>query len=377
MPPSFGMVLGPWNHAADGGERLERAAGEAGLDHVTVVALSGPLVQWRQDERAETPLFVTEGGWHFPPTAKHYAGVGLRPVRARWLGTGDPLEGLCRQAERLGLRVVVRVDGLAAGVLPESAQLGRRNAWGQELATVGACPCNPAVRELVRATLDDLHRYRPAAVQLADDGPDPPLPALVGEALAWHPAAPTVAGLCFCPACRQIAERAGVDPLSAARSARVLLGQLARDPSSSATLRDDPVLGAYLAARATDHDAWLRRLAEADPQRRHWLLRPADAAEGRPTSPDIVLRWPTGGAAGVPGGTVGPPVDADLCAGHVAGWSVPAWRPVFGTAAELVRWVVEVTQRGATWFDFEGLDAAPPDAVTWLRQAVRYARRGA
>ncbi len=376
MPPSFGMVLGPWNHAADGGERLERAAGEAGLDHVTIVAVSGPLVQWRLDERSETPLFVTEGGWHFPPTAKQYAGVGLRPMRARWLGSGDPLEGLCRQAERLGLRVVVRVDGLAAGVLTESAQLGRRNAWGQELATAGACPCNPAVRELVRATLDDLRRYGPADVELADHGPDPPLPALVGEALTWHPAARAVAGVCFCPACRQIAERAGVDPLSAARSARVLLGQLARDPSMSATLRDDPVLGAYLAARAADHDAWLRRLAEADPQRRDLLLRPADAAEGRPTPLDVVLRW-TAGATGAPERTAGPPVDTDLSAEHVAGWSVPAWRPVFGTAAELVRWVIEVAQRGATWFDFEGLDAAPPDAVTWLRQAVRYARRGA
>ncbi|MEW6198993.1 MAG: hypothetical protein AB1601_10070 [Planctomycetota bacterium] len=376
MPPSFGMVMGPWNDAADGRVGLERAAGEAGLDHVTVLAVSGPLVQWRLDEHSETPLFVTEGGWHFPPTAKLYAGVGLRPVRARWLGSGDPLEGLCRQAERLGLRVVVRVDGLAAGVLPESAQLGRRNAWGQELATAGACPCNPAVRELIRATLDDLRRYGPADVELADDGPDHALPAPVGEALAWHPAARAVGAVCFCPACRQIAARAGVDPLSAARSARVLLGQLAREPSSSATLRDDPVLGAYLAARTADHDAWLRRLADADTQRRHLLVRPADAAEGRPTSLDVVLRW-TAGTTGAPGGTAGPTIAGDLSDGHIVGWSVSAWRPVFGAAAELVRWAAEATQRGATWFDFEGLDTAPPDAVTWLRQAVRYARRGA
>lgn len=376
MPPSFGMVLGPWNHAADGGERLERAAGEAGLDHVTVVAVSGPLAQWRLDERSETPLFVTEGGWHFPPTAKHYAAIGVRPVRARWLGTGDPLEGLCRQAERLGLRVAIRVDGLPTGVLPESAQLGRRNAWGQELATAGACPCNPAVRELVRATLDDLRRYGPADVELIDDGPDHPLPALVGEALAWHPVARAAGGVCFCPACRQIAERAGVDPLSAARSARVLLAKLARDPSSSAALRDDPVLGAYLAARAADQDAWLHRLADADPQRRHLLLRPAEAAEGRPTSLEVVSRWTTP-AASTPQRTAGPPIDTDLSGGHIVGWSVPAWRPVFGAAAELVRWVAGAAQRGAAWFDFEGLDAAPADAITWLRQAVRYARRGA
>ena len=189
MTAGFGMVLGPWSHAADGGERLERAAGEVGLDHVTVVAVSGPLAQWQLDERCESPLFETEGGWHFPPLAKHYAAVGIRPVRARWLGSRDALEALGKHAGRLGLRIVARVDVPAVGALAESAALGRRSAWGQEVPSAGLCPCNPSVRELIRATLDDLGRYDPVVVELADSGPDRRLSGLMGETVTWHPLA--------------------------------------------------------------------------------------------------------------------------------------------------------------------------------------------
>ena len=41
-----------------------------------------------------------------------------------------------------------------------------------------------------------------------------------------------------------------------------------------------------------------------------------------------------------------------------------------------MRTVHELVERGVTTILFDDLLAAPPDALTWVRQAVRFARRG-
>ena len=56
--------------------------------------------------------------------------------------------------------------------------------------------------------------------------------------------------------------------------------------------------------------------------------------------------------------------------------ALAVWRPAFREAAELVRLVAEAVGLGISAIDFEGLTEAAPEAVTWLKQAVRFARRG-
>jgi hypothetical protein len=56
---------------------------------------------------------------------------------------------------------------------------------------------------------------------------------------------------------------------------------------------------------------------------------------------------------------------------QITRWPVP---PVAST--HLVRVVGEWARQGVRHFDFEGLDTSPAEAVTWVKQAVRFARRG-
>jgi hypothetical protein len=340
MAAQFGIVLPLWSYAADGGVLLDRAAGEVGLDHVTVPVVTGPQAAFRLYCDAEKPHFHTVGGWHFPPTAKCYALAGVRPARAAWCGAADYLGRLQEHAGRLSLRLVLRVDVRAVPALVEhEPHLCQRNAWGQEVPSAGACACNPVVRELLRATLEDLRRYQPAAYELVEFAPDMAIDRAATRPLAWNAPLRRLADVCFCASCRQTAERAGIDADAAGRSVRVQIerGLGDRPPETN------PVVNEYIAARTADTSAWLAAVAASDQDRRY-LTR--------------LARFPEGPSAATDGLTL------------------PVWRPAFAEAAALVRTVADAVGSGGRFFDFEGLDEAPPDAVTWLKQAVRFARRG-
>jgi hypothetical protein len=377
MDTQFGIVVPLWSYTADGGALLERAAGEVGLDHVTVPVVTGALSAFRLAADPERPYFRTEGGWHFPPTAKLYGASGVRPPKAAWFGTADALARLREHLDRLHIALVVRIELRAVRILGErEPHLGQRNAWGQEVPPAGLCACNPSVRELLRATLEDLGRYEAKSVELANWRPDhvvwstPPRPA------HWRdPAIRQLLDTCFCPACRQTAERAGVEPDQAARRVRVCVQRLIdAPPGVEPSTEADEVVAAYCAARVADCGLWLQRLAQADAHRDCRLLDgpepPTSYGDLRPVAQLYRL-----------------PADSPLDKEHFerllqlqardrfAGWSLPAWRPCFNAAASLVFAVSAATAAGVRIYDFEGLDEAAPDAVTWLKQAVRFARR--
>jgi hypothetical protein len=345
---SVGIVLPLWSYAADDGRLLDHAAGEVGLDHVTVPVVTGVCSQFRLAEGCDKPCFHTEGGWHFPPNAKLYAAAGVRPPKARWFGSADHLARLREHVKRLGARLVLRIDLRAVQSLVEQAPLlGQRNAWGQEVPAAGACACNPHVRELLRATLEDLRRYEPAAHELANWMPDHAADCATARPLNWHTPVRRLLDICFCPACRQIAERGGADPDQAARSVRVRVEQqVTAAPEAQNTVPVDLVLRQYTAARVADCALWLRRLAETDADHRYHLIHALETP--LPYDP--------------------PPFDEIV--------RLPVWRPSFTAPAALVRLASDAVANGVRLFDFEGLDEAPPEAVTWLKQAVRFARRG-
>lgn len=377
MPGDFGVVYCLWDFAADEGRLLDAAAGEVGLDHVTVPAVTGAQTQFRLGLGGETPHFHTEGGWHFRPGAKAYAGCALRPSKARWAAGGDLLAQLRERAGRLGLKLVIRVDVRAVRALVDQERhLSQRNAWGQEVPFSGGCASNSELRELLRATLEDLQRYDPAAYEVVDWAPNSPVDRATSRPLDWHPAVRRLLDLCFCASCRQVVERTEVDPDQAARSTRVQVEQLLVQPPAhrDALPQEDPVVASYCAAQAADCCQWLQRLSENAPQRRWYLLR----AFGEPPLGNIapwvrLLRLPAGACGPLAGDEWSRRVQAFP---EISALALPVWRPTFSEATELVWLASEAVRAGVGLFDFEGLAESGPEAVTWLRQAVRKARRG-
>jgi hypothetical protein len=375
MGSEFGIVYPLWHYAADGEEFLDRLVGEVGIGHVVVPAVTGAVEQFRYGLETDAPYFHTPGGWHFPPAARLYGAAGARPVKARWFGHHDVFGRLREQLQRLGIELVVRVDLPNLRALVDSEpHLAQRNAWGQPMPPVGLCWSHPAARELLRATLEDLQRYGPIGVQLvpAPSYRDPDALSrsvgLLGLNLEGE------LGTCFCPACRQIAERDGLDAEAAARSVRVRTAREAAHPSG--TLVDGLASDEwddFIAAQADDFAIWLDHLAETD--KRWWyelVLRPdIIATKDDSSSLRQVVQWQLDFA-----------VDEEqakymLQVGRNCreAWSLPAWRPAFETGDQLVRIVRDAAGAGLARFDFEQVTASPPEVVTWLKQAVRFARR--
>lgn len=379
MGAEFGIVLPLWSYAADNGALLDRAAGEVGLDYVAVPGVTGPRAQFAlAPDRAE-PYFYTEGGWHFPPSAKLYAASGARPSKARWLATADHLNRLHEHAQRLRLRLVLRIDLRSVPALVEQEpHVAQRNAWGQAVSAAGPCVCNPNVRELLRATVEDLGRYEPAGFEVVDWMPDHAVDSSAFRPLTWNLVIRPLLDVCFCAACRQIAERAGIDADQAARSVRVRVARAAGLPAGTADKdAEDDVVAGYRSARAADCGAWLRWLAETDTAHRYQLLHAFETPAPFEESPLEEL-------VHLPVHAIEHALDDDRLAGLLRWattfqhwcWALPVWRPSFNVPASLVRLLTEAARAGVQTFDLEGLDEAPPEAVVWLKQAVRFARRG-
>jgi len=126
-------------------------------------------------------------------------------------------------------------------------------------------------------------------------------------------------------------------------------------------------------------EAWLRRLAESCPTQRRYLL--SDAR--RPQTILDLLPLAHSSAFGLLIRTPDPieptqrdeAADPRLWLDGACGAALPVWCPQVRQADQLVRLVTELTRAGAAFLDFEKLEEAPPEALNWLRQAVRFARR--
>lgn len=374
MPASFGIVHPLWDYAADEGALLERVAGAVGLEHVTVPVVTGPRTRFRLSPTVESPLFQTEGGWHYRLSTKSYATVGLKPKKARWFAGGDLLAQLRTRCSDLHLKLGLRLDlRMVHALVDEDRHLCQRNAWGQEVPFAGGCVSNPALRELLHATLGDLQRYEPASIQIVDWLPDCASDRATARPLDWHATVRTLLDVCFCASCRQIAQRDSVDADQAARSARVWVERLLGDAAAAQPFDEDPILRAYVDVRRADVALWLQRLAADGADRSRWLVRKFGEPVLGNCPPWVrLLRLPTEarGPLDAPGWQ---PLRTAL--GEISGLATPVWRPTFVSAADLVRFVSQAADAGVSMFDFEGLGEAPEEAITWLKQAVRKARR--
>ncbi len=361
MRMSFGLFLPLWSCAAADRDRLDALAGEIGFDELVVPALTGPVRTLRLAWPDPAPLFQSAGGWHYPVDPRGYVATGLRPVRARWCGPTDELARLREHAARLGLGVVLRAGFRHIPALAEAyPHLLVQNAWGQPDAAGGLCISQPQVRELLRAVLADLARFAPQRVEITgwelDAAPRP---------LAWHPAASRVLRPCFCPACRQVAERAGVAADTLAERVRTNLAPIVAERAGGADgAALERELAAYTTARQVDAANWLGRVV---------------AETARPTVFEVAESGPREELGGVPQywrARFGPADEVAPPPGMM-GWTLASGRPAVDSAAALVRRTQAAVAAGVGWISYEGVDEAPPDGVTWIKQAVRYGRRQA
>lgn len=380
----FGILYPPWNHGPAGQKLLDAAIGEIGIDHLTVPAIGGPQTQFRLFHGFEQPYFHTSGGWHYPPQVRHYAGLGIRPRRADWTGPQDVLEALQRLGDQHGLKLFLRVDPAQAVPLLDSAgHLVQRSAWGQTYEPPQPCINHPEFRELLKAALAELLRYAPEGIEIAGLRLDAP-PA-EREVVGWRCLSLHLVCTCFCAACRQIAELAGIDPDLAARSVRVHAEHVAATPQHqrSAALRrfrDDPAVHQYQAVRASAAQQWMTALAAGFPQVR--LIRVVQAQDVYgPSAVQIGLgadwsaisdAWGEGSVSQF----------WTQWARHqetfpgIAALHMRLSEPEVLAPADLVRYVTEAVGNGIQRLTFSHLEEWRPDILTWIKQAVRYARRG-
>lgn len=376
MAAEFGILYYLWDFAADDGRLLERVVGEVAIDHVVVPVVTGARTTFHPLVRPDAPNFHTDGGWHFRPSTKAYQNVVLRPRKARWFAAGDLLAQLRERVATWNLKLHARIDMRAVQQLvDDQPHVMQRNAWGQETPAAGACASNADVRELLRATLEDLSRYGLAGYELRDWQPDHAVDHACSRPYDWHPRVRQLLDMCFCASCRQIAERAGIDADQVARSVRVqverLLGEgAARAPSEAS--EPDQLVAAYVSARAADTATWLRRQAEDKPECRRLLLRELDRPAIGPCAPWVhMLRVPPAHRIGDEDWRTR--LEPELP--RLAALSLPAWRSLFADSTALVSLVHKVVDSGIAVVDFEGLTEAPAEVIDWLRQAVRFARR--
>jgi len=371
MPTDFGVVLHPWNLEDSPPDLLERLVGEVGLTHVILPVVTGPLTQFRFNRLQSAPYFHTEGGWQFPVDVRRLMFGGLRPRLAEWFGRRDVLSRVCDRAARLGVALRLRADPLANAALRVTEEsLRPDNAWGQLRAGDAPCLSHPQTREYLRAALQVLREFVLQGLELE-------APAPLGR--GWGASSVGVnsealADVCFCSSCREIARRAGVDPDPAARSIRVQIQQrFAHDDRQAfaADVQPDTVLEGYLRAVDADNHALFGELAETLAGGDLCLLRPGCAGQQGdppPTGWSWLVSLTTAELARF---TEAPRVALPLPTGAVC---APAWGPTL-QASELVRFVSAAQQAAIPLLEFERIDEAPECAITWLKQAVRYARR--
>ena len=361
MNTSFGVIYPLWIAAAGRPDFLDRIVGEIGIDHLTVPVI-GPPERVFQAALATNgqPWFATEGGWHYPPARSHYTALSDAPHRARWQKQRDGLAALCETTARQQLHVFARVSLRHVPALREQLLAAVwRDAWGEPQPGLGLCMLAPEVREVLAGVVRDLGRYELAGVELADWDLD--VPSGMPQGIGLPPAARGVAGTCFAPAARQVGHGQGLDVDAAAAAVREYVAAAALPDAELPPVPE--LVTAYGQVLADDHLNWLEHFAGQVPFERRLLHGSADAST-------VVGGWETlqpGNTVEADGGR--PVVTAPI------GVRFRVGEPPFTAAPALVRAVTSARERQGAFFDFENLAAAPDEALTWVKQAIRFARR--
>ncbi len=358
MSRSLGLAIPLW-FLHDSTDPLERALGEVGPQHVTATVVAGPQTTIRL--RGPAPHVITlRGGWQYPPDNAAYTDAGLKPPREAALGKRNLLARLRDLLGRYDIPLVARLHPTVAGLAEAHPHLAGKTAWGEALPGRPACPAHPETRALLLDLVGELRQYEIAGLQLGHWLIDPPLPP--AGALAANAPARELLGLCFCPACQQIARSAGADPDAAVEVAR---SALARTAVETVSVPADGPLADYRSARRAEARTWLQVLRQRTGDLGLHLL--LDPGQNAPAS-EIPLQLNLAGAPA--------PLDTATWFHDAGAVSLPILRPHIPQPDALVRITLQLLQHGVHRIDFDGLAADPaPATTTSVRQAIRYAQR--
>ena len=151
-------------------------------------------------------------------------------------------------------------------------------------------------------------------------------------------------------------------------------------------LNDDQTLREYIDARRRDTFTWLDRLAASHEACKCYLLADCWSPNDHWLKAETALaNLPSRAVTPVFRASSSPLRDLDVQRDFVAptsqheiasfGLVLPVWQPFVQQADELVRTVSAMAKAGIAPIEFAGVEEAPGEAIDWLRQAVRFARR--
>lgn len=390
----------PWHLEREGAdEALARMAGEIGVDGVQLcVSGSGSAALYPRGPRGPR-IDSCDAGLQFQLDPSKYSSVRVRPRIASWMKSRNPLEAVCKLAERHHLKI--RVSLLGSIPMPERSTCATIiNALG-DVSPNSLCFAHPDTQELYAALIEDLSINYPIDVvevevpcrpraQAAYDVVSFPSLLLDGEpfsdSLAW----------CFCPSCRQQAQAAGVDirlvqtKIADLISSWLAMGAAVREWKE--VLAGDATLIRYDQWQRDAARTILRQIRErcrkslAVQLDSVWL--PVDEARFElrtfgticervslravkgvlPDEPDSVRKL---GSLMTAARSEHPPLPAELKIDLL----IPSYPPEVSTAQHLVSLTHEAAQTGCEAIIFQDYATSPDVCLDWVRQAIRYARR--
>lgn len=390
----------PWQlerECADGA--LARLAGEIGVDGLQLcVSGSGSAALYPRGPQGPR-IDSCDGGLQFQLDASKYASVRVRPRVAPWIKSRNPLEAVCRLAERHRLKVRASLPEVIP--MPErSTRATTINALG-DVSPWSYCHAHPDTQELLAALVADLSSNYPVEVVELATPRRPRAQAAYGfmtfptsyldgepfnECLAW----------CFCPACRQQSQDAGVDIGQVQKrivdlvSSLLLMETAAREWEEIAA--EDAALADYARWQREAGVSMVRRLRErcskflsvrpddsgcpvetVKRELRRWgaacdrmSLRAVNGVV--PDDPDLVRKLGLEMAAAR---SESPPLPADLKIDLL----MPCRPPEVRDGPHLVSLTHEAAQTGCESIIFQDYATSPDVCLDWVRQAIRYARR--
>jgi len=351
---------------------------------------------------AQSRVFRASAGVYFDPDDGCYEGTRLRPVVVARYRRRNPLRRIADVCQRRGLEVRAWTVCCHNSVLAERhPDMAIKDAFGTPDPT-WLCPINPDVREYICGLVADLSRNYPLAAIELESPTFPPtthrhthrkVGAVLGEAGEF------LSRLCFCESCRQRAVEDGVDAAMAGRSVRVWLEQLlehgawpmrrsgraaaeevaSEGPTIEDLLGEDEALRTYVEWRQRRVVETIRRAASVsrvpllvyamgeDIQAGVSWARVGKATAGLLVQcfgadaervEDAVARF-AGAAGGVDRLAIGL-------------WAGP---PVIRDSACLVRLASRAAELGVRCFHYYLYGILPEPSLTWVRQAIRAARR--
>ncbi|GJQ27047.1 MAG: hypothetical protein HBSAPP02_20790 [Phycisphaerae bacterium] len=391
----------PWELEREGAEEaLARLAGEIGVDGIHLhVSSSGGAALYPRGPMGPR-IDSCDKGLQFQLDASKYASVRVRPRIAAWMKSRNPLEAVCKLAERHRLKV--------RAALPVSIPMPERSTVATIINALGdvsphsLCFAHPDTQELHAALIEDLSSNYPIDVveiaaprrpraQAAYDVLTFPSPSSDGEpfseCLAW----------CFCPSCRQQAQAAGVDIALVQKKITDLISSL---PAMDAAPREWKDVVAEVAALA-GYERWqdesartlVRQLRErcrkslslrleesrypVEFAARHALRTWEGISErmslravrgGLPDEPRPVRKL---GSALAAVRNESPPMPGELKIDLL----MPSRPPDVRDGPHLVSLTHEAAQTGCETIVFQDYATSPDACLDWVRQAIRFARR--